>query len=281
MRVFVVENSQLALTSIMEMLRKEPNMVVEGVVGMTPEMLAWLKDEADSFDAIVVNEFAGQMDGLEIMRSLRRAGCHVPLISTFEYSMARLPEAFSAGASDVVQKPFKPEHFVCRVRARALGRYGYCEPSVAIGSLIIHFDGRPAEYEGQEITLTKKIYKTLQCLALRYGRVVTREQLYNDLFSEEEKHKINIDTVNVHICKLRSDLAAAGVKEDLIETIRETGYRLTGARIGENGRLIRGGHRIAITSPRPEPALSRPEFGEAGALLTPMPELETGRAAHG
>ncbi|WP_207462100.1 response regulator transcription factor [Azospirillum sp. SYSU D00513] len=252
MRVFVIENSEIALQSVMDVFRQELNMVVEGVVGMVPEMLAWLKTEADNFDVIVVNEFAGSMDGLDIIRSLRRAGTHVPLVATLECSMARLPEAFSAGAADVVQKPFKREHFLARVRARALGRFGFCEPCVAVGSLIVYFDGRPAEYDGREINLTKKIYKTLQCLALRYGRVVTREQLYNDLFSEEEQHKVNIDTVNVHICKLRSDLAAAGVKEDLIETIRETGYRLTGARIGETGRLIRGGYRVAITSPREE-----------------------------
>jgi DNA-binding response OmpR family regulator len=106
---------------------------------------------------------------------------------------------------------------VARLRALIRRSYGGDSPTIAIGGVTIDSAARRVYRDGVEVELTAREYAILEHLVRSRGRIVTRNMLYEHLYSEDEAVGSNV--VEVHIASLRRKLGA-----DVIRTRRGEGY---------------------------------------------------------
>ncbi len=167
------------------------------------------------------------MDGFDVCRQIRRAGHATPILMlTAREEEADKVLGLELGADDYLPKPFGMMELLARVKAllRRAGQRGRPE-EYRIDGLRVCPETRLVQADGQDIALTLKEFELL-CMLLRAGgRVLTRDQLLEEIwgyaFDGESR------TVDVHIRTLRQKLGPAG---DCIETVRGVGYKIGGSR---------------------------------------------------
>ena len=166
-------------------------------------------------------------DGLEVCRALRRFS-EVPIVMV----TARVEEidrllGLELGADDYICKPFSPREVVARVRAilrRSRADAGAPANRDLDAVLRIDESRYSAEFRGQALQLTPVEFRLLKTLADAPGRVFSRDQLLDKLYTD---HRIVTDrTVDSHIKNLRRKLDAASPEQELIRSIYGVGYKL-------------------------------------------------------
>jgi two-component system OmpR family response regulator len=106
-----------------------------------------------------------------------------------------------------------------RLRSIIRRAYGRASTRLDLGTIQLDTSAKQAYLQGQPITLTAREYALLEYLAFRQGEVVSRTELYEHLFAEEDESFSNL--LDVHTCNLRKKLG-----KDLIQTRRGLGYVL-------------------------------------------------------
>jgi two-component system response regulator BaeR len=160
-------------------------------------------------------------DGVDLCREMR-AESDVPVIMV----TARVAEVdrllgLDVGADDYICKPFSPREVVARV-GTVLRRYQH-GATVASKGLQIDDDGLRASLQGRWLDLTPVEFRLLRALADTPGRVWSRDQLMNRLYTD---YRIVTDrTVDSHVKNLRRKLSEAGAQGDPIASIYGVGYR--------------------------------------------------------
>lgn len=174
-------------------------------------------------DAVVLDLGLPDQDGLQLLSRWRRDGVDLPvLILTARDAVPERVKGLEAGADDYLTKPFDLTELVARLHSlvrRVAGRstnhitYGPLEFSPS--TLEVHLNGHP-------IALSRRELAILQALLQQPGRILSSSQLQNHLYGWNDGVESN--AVAVHMHNLRRK-----VGNDLIETVRGLGYRLTGA----------------------------------------------------
>lgn len=172
-------------------------------------------------DLVLLDLMLPGANGVDLCRQLR-ADNDVPVIMV----TARVSEldrllGLEAGADDYVCKPFSPREVVARVAA-VLRRYrtGAVQPPQG---LQVDEEGFRASLHGRELDLTPVEFRLLRTLAGTPGRVWSREQLMNHLYTD---YRVVTDrTVDTHVKNLRRKLAEAGAEGETIASIYGVGYR--------------------------------------------------------
>lgn len=166
-------------------------------------------------------------DGLEVCRELRRFS-EVPIVMV----TARVEEidrllGLELGADDYICKPFSPREVVARVRAilRRSRADAAAPPNDDLAAVLRIDESRySAEFRCQSLQLTPVEFRLLKTLADAPGRVFSRDQLLDKLYTD---HRIVTDrTVDSHIKNLRRKLDAASPEQELIRSIYGVGYKL-------------------------------------------------------
>ncbi|MFM5952901.1 MAG: response regulator transcription factor [Novosphingobium sp.] len=180
-------------------------------------------------DLVVLDINMPRMDGLEVCRRLRSQG-EVPVLflSSRDEEFDRVL-GIELGADDYVTKPFSPREVVARANAilrrtapRAV-QDGPPSGAIAKGRLRLDPEGWAAHWEEGEVTLTVSEFTLLKALALAPGRILSRDQLIDQLHGPG--FAITDRTIDSHIRNLRRKFAEVG-GADVIETRAGVGYRL-------------------------------------------------------
>jgi DNA-binding response OmpR family regulator len=179
-------------------------------------------------DLIILDLMLPGMDGLKVLRTLRREGCDLPvLILTARGEEADKVQGFRTGADDYVTKPFGVLELLARVRA-ILRRAGWNddEPvgSERFGDVEVDVASRRVLRAGREVALTPKEFDLLVALTRRRGAVASRTELLQEVWGH--RAPVASRTVDTHVAELRRKLEADPSRPRHILTVRKVGYRL-------------------------------------------------------
>ncbi|MBP1749343.1 MAG: alkaline phosphatase synthesis transcriptional regulatory proteinphoP [Deltaproteobacteria bacterium] len=177
-------------------------------------------------DLIILDLMLPDIDGLQICNYLRGndrfASIPIVMLTAKTEEIDKII-GLELGADDYVPKPFSPRELVARVRAvlRRPARIDAAAQRIVVSDVVIDVDRREVRVKGKTIDLTPSEFKILHLLAMRQGRIQTRDQILNFLWGDE---KFVIDrTVDVHIRHLREKLGEAS---QIIKNVRGAGYRI-------------------------------------------------------
>ena len=176
-------------------------------------------------DLVVLDLMLPDVTGTEICRRMRTDPelADLPIIMlTAKADEVDRVVGLELGADDYVTKPFSPRELNLRVRAVLRRRKPPTPPTEALAHGALRLD--PARHRcfvgPTEVPLTAKEFELLRTLMARPGRVLTRDQLLDEVWGTDIA--VTTRTIDTHLKRLREKLGAAS---DLIETVRGVGYR--------------------------------------------------------
>jgi DNA-binding response OmpR family regulator len=181
-----------------------------------------------SFDLVVLDLMLPGMNGLDVLRELRRDRQDTRvLILTALTSEEDLLRGFQAGADDYLEKPFSPRVLVARVEAQF--RRVAADASVLTKlelpeGIQVDLQRLEVQRDGQTIALTPREGDILSYLIRHRNRVVTRDDLLLDVWHYKSAN-VETRTVDIHIVGLRRKVEPDPAKPRLIQTVRGKGYR--------------------------------------------------------
>jgi len=171
-------------------------------------------------DIIVLDLGLPDMDGLEVLRSIRQSGSRIPvLVLTARSSVDARVAGLDTGADDYLPKPFNTPELIARLKVIERRLSGAADSTLRIGDVTLDTLTRAVCCGGQPIDLGRREYMLLKSLMENAGRVQTREQLENRLYAWGEE--VSSNAIEVHIHHLRKKLG-----NELIQTIRGVGYTI-------------------------------------------------------
>ena len=180
---------------------------------------------------VVLDLMLPGMNGMDICRRLRRENQtrRTPIIMlTAKTSEADRIAGLDLGADDYIAKPFSVRELMARVRAVLRRVEEEAAERYDDGRLTIDFADVRASCDDASVKLTNKEFLLLSALAKKRGRVVTRQQLLDQVWGYS--YYGDARTLDVHIRRLRQKLGACG---DCIETVVGVGYRFVGCAAGK------------------------------------------------
>jgi DNA-binding response OmpR family regulator len=178
---------------------------------------------------IVLDLMLPGMNGMDLCRRLRRENQtrRTPIIMlTAKTSEADRIAGLDLGADDYIAKPFSVRELLARVRAVLRRVEDEAAEQYEDGRLTIDFADVRASCDGTNVKLTNKEFLLLSALAKKRGRVVTRQQLLDQVWGYS--YYGDARTLDVHIRRLRQKLGLCG---DCIETVVGVGYRFIGSAV--------------------------------------------------
>lgn len=183
-----------------------------------------------SYDAIVLDIMLPGLQGLEVLRNLRRFSSTPVLMLTARGEETDRIVGLEMGADDYLPKPCNPRELAARLRAiLRRSAAGPDKPNetgqeLVVGQTRLDSAGRSASYAGTDLRLTAAEFNVLAALLARSGTVVDKESLCRQALGRPlAAYDRSID---VHISKLRRKLASLG-GDNLIVSVRGSGYQFT------------------------------------------------------
>ena len=218
MRILLVEDDQMIGEVVLDTLRAA-HMAVD-----------WVKDGAmaetalatGDYDLVLLDLGLPKRDGLQVLHGLRAAPAaslrRVPvLVATARDAIAERVAALDAGADDYIIKPYDLDELMARIRALVRRASGRAEPEYTWGAVRIVPATREASVHGEPVTLSAREWAVLEPLLARPGRVLSRAQLEEKLYSWRDE--ISSNAVEVYIHGVRKKLGS-----ELIQNVRGLGY---------------------------------------------------------
>jgi two-component system alkaline phosphatase synthesis response regulator PhoP len=174
---------------------------------------------------IVLDIMLPGMDGLEVLRRLRQESNVYVLMLTAKADETDKIVGLTVGADDYLTKPFSPRELVARVKAILRRERGAApgEATLAFAHLRVEPDARRAWKGDELLDLTPIEFDLLYALARHRGRVLSREQLIEQVWGYDYYGDERV--VDVHIGRLRKKVEDDPAHPALIVTVRGAGYR--------------------------------------------------------
>jgi two-component system OmpR family response regulator/two-component system response regulator QseB len=188
----------------------------------------WVRDgraaerelRAQPYAAAVLDLGLPLMDGMEVLAALRRAGVALPvLVLTARDAVPDRIRGLDLGADDYVVKPVDLNELAARLRALIRRAHGQPQERLTAHDVVLDPAARTVLRGGVPIVLAAREFDLLHALMLNAGRILSREQLEQHLYSWGREVESN--AIEVHIHHLRRKLGNA-----LIRTVRGVGYML-------------------------------------------------------
>lgn len=216
MRVLIVEDDEVLLDGL------RTGLALEGFTADAVETIedARLAADAVDYDAVVLDIALPDGSGLDLLRSWRSAKKSLPiLLLTARNSIRDRVGGLDEGADDYLGKPFDLDELAARIRAIARRAKGQACSVLVWQDIEMDVSAREVRKAGNPVSLSRREFAILQSLMEQPGRIHSRGQLEDRVYSWQEG--VGSNAVEVHIHNLRAKLG-----RELIETVRGEGYRV-------------------------------------------------------
>ena len=186
----------------------------------------WVRDgqaaarelRAEPYAAAVLDLGLPLKDGMDVLAETRRAGLKLPiLVLTARDAVPDRIRGLDVGADDYVVKPVDLDELAARLRALVRRAHGQPQECLQVQGVTLDAAARTVQLADEAVTLSVREFDLLHALMLNAGRVLSREQLEQHLYSWGQE--VDSNAVEVHIHHLRRKLGS-----DTIRTVRGVGY---------------------------------------------------------
>ena len=218
MRLLVIEDHPILADGLIKALKAADYAVDHADTGeQADHMLA-----TQPYDAVILDIGLPKIDGYEVLRRMRRKGSKIPvLMLTARDALEDRVKGLDLGADDYLTKPYDLPELEARVRALIRRGQSGGGAELVHGELSLDTAGRRATIKGTPLDLSARELGVLEVLMMRVGRVVSKEQLAEQLYGWGEE--VGANAIEVYVHRLRKKLEPAGVS---VRTIRGLGYLL-------------------------------------------------------
>lgn len=221
MHVLIIEDDKEAARYVRKGLRESGHTVTVANNGDDGLMMA----RSGKFDVLVVDRMLPDMEGLEIIQTIRKEGLNTPaLILSALSEVGHRVEGLQAGGDDYLTKPFAFAELLARLDA--LLRRSNPEVAVTeltVGDLNLNLLTREVRRGETDIELQPREFSLLSYLMKHAGQVVTRTMLLENVWEYNFDPQTNV--VDVHVSRLRGKIDK-DFDVSLLETVRGAGYRM-------------------------------------------------------
>ncbi|MFR5874985.1 MAG: response regulator transcription factor [Eubacterium sp.] len=220
MRILVAEDEHDLNTIIMQKMQEEGYSVDSCFNG--EDALYYLQNA--EYDAVIMDVMMPEIDGFEVVKEYRKNGGSAPILFlTAKDSIEDRVHGLDLGANDYLIKPFFFAELVARIRAMTRSNIGSVSNVYTICDLSLDAESKTVIRAGKEINLSAKEYSLLEYMIRNKNKVLSREQIENNLYNFEYEGGTNI--VDVYIRYLRRKIDE-GFDKKLLHTVRGLGYTL-------------------------------------------------------
>ena len=220
MRLLVAEDDPRLLKTLLHIFQSN-NFSADGVSNGRDALLYARSTE---YDGLVLDIMMPEMDGIELLRELRRLGINTPaLFLTARTEVAQRGEGLDAGADDYLPKPFATAELLARVRAMLRRKETYLPDRLACGPVVLNRSSFQLEYQGCTQPLSGREFQILEMLMQAPGSIVPTERLITHLWGWDAT--VDTSVVWVHISNLRKKISALNAPLE-IRFVRGAGYTL-------------------------------------------------------
>jgi len=220
MRIMVVED-ETSLRNQLDLSLKNDGFVVD--LAKDGEEGLYIGNEFP-IDIAIIDLGLPKISGLALITQLRANNKQFPiLILTAHGRWQEKVEGLSVGADDYLVKPFQMEELSARINALIRRSKGWSQANLEYGPLNLNLTSKKVLIHGVEIELTAYEFKVLEYLMLHAGDVVSKSELTEHIYSDEDDRDSNV--IEVFIRRLRKKLDPNDTLKP-IETLRGIGYRL-------------------------------------------------------
>ena len=222
-RILLVEDEPGLVLTVSDLLMNEGydvDTAMDGEAGL-------LKATSEPYDLIILDVMMPRRNGLDVCRDLRQRGYDTAILMlTAKTQVVDRVVGLKLGADDYLTKPFDPSELLARVEAllRRVKKEGRAQVrSFAFGDVVVDFESGQVTKGSVPVPLASKEMQLLRYLVDRRGKVVTREELMQNVW--EYQSDVNSRTIDVHVAWLRQKLEDNQQTPVHIHTIRGKGYR--------------------------------------------------------
>jgi two-component system OmpR family response regulator len=173
-------------------------------------------------DAVILDVWLPDADGVELCRAWRRSGLRIPILMlTARTDVAARVSGLEAGADDYLGKPFALAELRARLTALRRGGRPLRGELFRRGPVTVDFGRRQAWVGGQEVAITRRELEVLERLAEAGGHAVSRDDLLQDVWGEATRE--TAASLEVMVARLRRKLERPGGSA-IVRTVRGYGY---------------------------------------------------------
>jgi DNA-binding response OmpR family regulator len=221
MRVLIVEDEHKIARALKKALEQETYAVDVAFDGDEGHAMA----TTEPYDiAIIDRMLPGDYDGLAIVKAMREAKVHTPVLFLSALgSVSERAAGLDAGADDYLVKPFALEELLARVRALLRRPTEQQSAVLEAGDLTLDTITYSVERAGKNVQLTSKEFALLEYMLRNPGRPLSKEVIISHVWDYDAD--ILPNTVEVYIKYLRNKIDSP-FKKPLIHTVRGFGYKL-------------------------------------------------------
>ncbi|MEK7673236.1 MAG: response regulator transcription factor [Patescibacteria group bacterium] len=176
-------------------------------------------------DMVILDWMLPGMSGPEAIKYLRETSDVPILMISARNDEGDIVIALELGADDYITKPFGPRELIARIHNlfRRIAKTDDKEDLV-VGNLLISFERMEVSKKGKSVSLTPNEFRILELLFENKNKVVSRQTLMETALGYDDF--LNDRTIDTHIKNIRKKLEENPKKPKLIQTVRETGFKL-------------------------------------------------------
>jgi two-component system OmpR family response regulator/two-component system response regulator QseB len=224
MRILLVEDDHLLANTMLDMLRDDQNTV--DWLDDGPQALNALSHEY--FDLVIMDLTLPRMDGLDVLKSIRRQGVQTPIIIlSARADLDDKLQGLDQGADDYLTKPFAMAELKARIRVVTRRGMVAQQDTLTVGNLTLSAGTGQLQNGSEGHLLPRSEYQILYYLMRNPDQVATRRRLEEQLYGWEQGVESNALEVHIHHLRRR-------VGKNTIRTVRGVGYMLDSTAAGES-----------------------------------------------